>query len=114
MLSYTTSPAYHVEFEKTTRYQAAVFADGHYAQVEGLGITAGARHLELARKFVDFALTEAFQKEIPLTNWMYPVVPATALPDSYKHAPRPRAFSRWTQRPSPPTRSAGSRRGQGR
>jgi thiamine transport system substrate-binding protein len=92
VLSYTTSPAYHVEFEKTTRYQAALFADGHYAQVEGLGITRGARHAELARRFVDFALTEAFQKEIPLTNWMYPVVPATALPDSYKHAPRPSRF----------------------
>lgn len=89
VLSYTTSPAYHVEAEKTTRYQAAVFAEGHYAQVEGLGVVRGARHAELARRFVDFALTEAFQKEIPLTNWMYPVVPATPLPQSYTHAPKP-------------------------
>jgi thiamine transport system substrate-binding protein len=92
VLSYTTSPAYHLENEKTTRYQAAVFAGGHYAQVEGLGITRGARHAELARRFVDFALTEAFQKEIPLTNWMYPVIAATPLPDSFSLAPRPPRF----------------------
>jgi thiamine transport system substrate-binding protein len=89
VLSYTTSPAYHVENEKTMRYQAALFPDGHYQQVEGLGVVRGARHADLARKFVDFALTEAFQKAIPLTNWMYPVTPQVALPDSYKYAPRP-------------------------
>ena len=89
VLSYTTSPAYHVEAEKTTRYQAAMFPEGHYAQVEGLGVVRNARHADLARKFVDFALSEAFQKEIPLTNWMYPVIPATTLPESYKYAPRP-------------------------
>jgi thiamine transport system substrate-binding protein len=92
VLSYTTSPAYHAEYEKTTRYQAALFPEGHYAQVEGLGITRGARHLELARRFVDFALSDEFQREIPLTNWMYPVIPATRLPDSYRHAPQPPRF----------------------
>ncbi len=89
VLSYTTSPAYHVENEKTTRYQAAMFPEGHYAQIEGLGVVAGAKHADLARKFVDFALSEAFQKAIPLTNWMYPVIPTTALPDSYRYAPKP-------------------------
>jgi thiamine transport system substrate-binding protein len=89
VLSYTTSPAYHVEAEKTMRYQAAMFADGHYGQVEGLGVVRGARHADLARKFVEFALSDDFQKEIPLTNWMYPVIQASPLPDSYKYAPQP-------------------------
>ena len=89
VLSYTTSPAYHLENEKTERYRAAIFPEGHYLQVEGVGILKGARHPQLARRFVDFALTEAFQGEIPLTNWMYPVDPAVPLPDSYRLAPKP-------------------------
>ena len=30
VLSYVTSPAYHLEFEKSTRYQVAEFKKGHY------------------------------------------------------------------------------------
>jgi len=89
VLSYTTSPAYHLENEKTERYRAAIFPEGHFMQVEGLGILKGARHLELARRFVDFALTEGFQSAIPLTNWMYPVDSGSRLPDSYRLAPKP-------------------------
>ncbi len=89
VLSYTTSPAYHVESEKTTRYHALLFREGNYLQIEGLGILKGAPHPNLARKFVDFALSEAFQREIPLTNWMYPIDPGVRLPDSYAYAPKP-------------------------
>ena len=45
--------------------------------------------MDLARRFIDFALGETFQSAIPLTNWMYPVDPAIALPDSYRYAPKP-------------------------
>ena len=34
VLSYTTSPAYHMIAERTTRYGAAIFEEGHYMQVE--------------------------------------------------------------------------------
>ena len=34
VLSYTTSPAYHIAVEETDKYKAAPFADGHYMQVE--------------------------------------------------------------------------------
>jgi thiamine transport system substrate-binding protein len=89
VLSYTTSPAYHLEYEQTERYQAAMFPEGHYLQVEGIGLLKGARHPALARAFIDFLLSEAFQRELPLTNWMYPVNPAVKLPDSFRLAPRP-------------------------
>jgi thiamine transport system substrate-binding protein len=89
VLSYTTSPAYHLENEQTERYQAALFPEGHYLQVEGVGLLKGAKHPVLARRFIDFLLTEAFQRELPLTNWMYPVNPKVRLPDSYRLAPRP-------------------------
>jgi len=89
VLSYTTSPAYHVEYENSTRYKALIFKLGHYLQIEGMGILRGCPHPELAQKFIDFILTEPFQMEIPLTNWMYPVNPNTALPESFDHAPQP-------------------------
>jgi thiamine transport system substrate-binding protein len=89
VLSYTTSPAYHVEYEKTTRYRAAIFKEGNYLQIEGMGIVKGAKHLDLARKFIDFIITDDFQSEIPLTNWMYPVNPNVRTPDSFKYAPKP-------------------------
>jgi thiamine transport system substrate-binding protein len=89
VLSYTTSPAYHVEYEQTDRYRALLFEEGNYLQIEGMGILKGAPHPALARKFIDFILTEDFQAEIPLTNWMYPVDPDVATPDSFSFAPRP-------------------------
>jgi len=89
VLSYTTSPAYHVEYENTTRYRAVIFEEGNYLQIEGMGIIKGAKNRLNARKFIDFMLTEDFQKEIPLTNWMYPVNPNVELPDSFRYAPRP-------------------------
>jgi thiamine transport system substrate-binding protein len=89
VLSYTTSPAYHVEYEQTERYQALMFKEGHYLQIEGMGILKGAPHPELARRFIDFILTADFQSEIPLTNWMYPVDPDAATPDSFRFAPKP-------------------------
>jgi len=89
VLSYTTSPAYHVEYEDTTRYRAAIFREGNYLQIEGMGILKGAKNRATAQKFLDFMVTEDFQGEIPLTNWMFPVNPRVKLPDSFKYAPEP-------------------------
>jgi len=89
VLSYTTSPAYHVEYENTKRYRAAIFKEGNYLQIEGMGILKGARNEKLAKKFIDFILTEDFQGEIPLTNWMFPVNQNVKLPASFKYAPKP-------------------------
>jgi thiamine transport system substrate-binding protein len=89
VLSYTTSPAYHVEYENTTRYRAAIFREGNYLQIEGMGILKGAKNRTTAQKFLDFMVTEDFQGEIPLTNWMFPVNPRVKLPDSFRYAPEP-------------------------
>jgi len=90
VLSYTTSPAYHVEYEDSRRYRALIFERGNYRQIEGMAILKGAPNRETGREFIDFILTEEFQKEIPLTNWMYPVNPRVKLPESFKFAPKPR------------------------
>ncbi len=89
VLSYTTSPAYHVEYEHTKRYLAAPFTKGNYMQIEGLGIVKNAPHRKAAELFVQFSLSKDFQKEIPLTNWMYPVSKGVTLPDSFSYAPIP-------------------------
>lgn len=72
VLSYTTSPAYHVIAEKTERYQAAAFAEGHYLQVEVAGITTTGAKNPLAVKFMAFMTSPAVQDVIPETNWMFP------------------------------------------
>ena len=72
VFSYVTSPAYHIEVEKTERYKAAAFKEGHYLQVEVAGAISASPELLLARKFLAFMLTPGFQNEIPATNWMLP------------------------------------------
>lgn len=89
VISYTTSPAYHVQNDKTDRYKALLFPEGLIMQVEGAGIVKGARHAELAKAFIEFMLTPAFQNELPLTQWMYPVNASVKLPASYNAAPKP-------------------------
>jgi thiamine transport system substrate-binding protein len=82
VLSYTTSPGYHLEYEGTGRYRAAIFADGHPVQIELAGLLKAAPHKENAKLFLDFMLSAGFQDAIPLTNWMYPVIDIP-LPASY-------------------------------
>ena len=57
--------------------------------VDIAGIVKGARHADLAKAFIEFMLTPAFQSELPLTQWMYPVNSTVKLPASYAAAPKP-------------------------
>jgi thiamine transport system substrate-binding protein len=52
VLSYTTSPAYHMVVEETDRYRAAEFSEGHYLQIEVAGLLANAPDKDLAREFL--------------------------------------------------------------
>ncbi len=72
VLSYVTSPAYHIDQEKTERYQAASFSEGHYIQIEVAGMTKGSHDKTLSRDFLRFMISPAFQDIIPTTNWMMP------------------------------------------
>lgn len=72
VLSYTTSPAYHMVAENTERYQAASFSEGHYLQIEVAGQTVNGAKNPLAQRFLAFITTPAFQDTIPETNWMFP------------------------------------------
>ncbi|AYD02910.1 thiamine ABC transporter substrate binding subunit [Neorhizobium sp. NCHU2750] len=84
VLSYTTSPAYHMIEEKTDRYQAASFSDGHYIQIEVAGILKNTKNKDLAKSFLTFLLSPTAQDIIPTTNWMMPAAPtSTPLPDAF-------------------------------
>lgn len=90
VLSYTTSPAYHLIAEGDATKAAAPFAEGHYLQVEVAGKLAATDQPELADRFLAFMGSEAFQSVIPATNWMYPAVtPATGLPAGFETLLRP-------------------------
>ena len=85
VLSYTTSPAYHLIAEGDGSKAAARFQEGHYMQIEVAGKLAGSDQPELADAFLRFMLSDAFQKLIPTTNWMYPARrPAEGLPKGYE------------------------------
>ncbi len=84
VLSYTTSPAYHLIAEGDDTKAAALFEEGHYMQIEVAGKLASSTQPELAEQFLAFMLTEGFQAAIPETNWMYPaVIPAAGLPEGF-------------------------------
>jgi thiamine transport system substrate-binding protein len=88
VFSYVTSPAYHMIEEKTERYQAADFSEGHYVQIEVAGMTAKANRA-LAKRFLAFMMSPMFQDVIPTTNWM--------LPAGETSQPLPPAFAKLVQ-----------------
>ncbi|MCV2863150.1 thiamine ABC transporter substrate binding subunit [Defluviimonas sp. WL0075] len=84
VLSYTTSPAYHLIAESDDSKAAMDFSEGHYLQVEVAGKLAGSDQPELADRFLAFMTTDAFQSVIPETNWMYPAkTPEAGLPEGF-------------------------------
>lgn len=90
VMSYVTSPAYHIGVEKETRYKAAAFAEGHYLHVEIAGMTRTSKQPELARRFLAFVLSPAFQDAMPEGNWMMPVrMPKDGLPKSFETVLKP-------------------------
>jgi thiamine transport system substrate-binding protein len=89
VLSYATSPAYHKEYENTERYKALAFPEGHPVQIEGAGVLKTAPRPGNARAFLDFLLSPDCQAELPLTQWMYPVLSGVRLPESFGTALRP-------------------------
>jgi len=87
VLSYTTSPGYHLEYEETECYKAAIFSDGHAMQIEAAGLLKAAKNKGNAKAFLDFMISPDFQNIIPLTNWMYTVIDIP-LPDSFRLNPK--------------------------
>ena len=73
VLSYSTSPFYHQEYENDYKYEALIFEEGHLITEELILVNKDIKNFDLAKSFVDFLLTEDIQKIISSKNIMYPV-----------------------------------------
>ncbi|TQM94653.1 thiamine ABC transporter substrate-binding protein [Roseinatronobacter monicus] len=90
VLSYTTSPAYHIMDEDDDTKAAAIFDEGHYFTAEAAGILAGAAQPELARDFLAYILSDEFQQMIATANWSYPsALPREEWPEVFRDLPLP-------------------------
>lgn len=88
VLSYTTSPAYHLIAEQKSQYRAAAFSEGHGLQIEVAAKLKNSPEPELADAFMAFILSDEFQNVIPTGNWMYPVT-AVPLPAEFSQLVQP-------------------------
>ena len=90
VLSFNTSPAYHIVAEGDATKKAAIFDEGHYAYFELVAKIAGTDQPELADQFMAFVMSDAFQSLIPMTNWSYPAAqPASQWPAAFADLPAP-------------------------
>ncbi len=84
VLSYTTSPAYHMFAEDDQTKKAAIFPEGHYFMVETVGKIAATDQPELADMFMEYVVSEGFQKVIPSANWSLPsALPRAEWPEGW-------------------------------
>lgn len=82
VVSYASSPVAEVYFAdpQPSAAPTSSFVDGCYRQVEFAGVLAGTPRPELARALVDFLVSPLVQQAIPLTMFVYPVLPGAELP----------------------------------
>ena len=85
-VSYATDPAYDACNYNDTSIGAILLNDTAYVQIEGAGIVKGAKHPELAKKFIEFLISEEAQEKLPLNQWMYPVNKNVKLPECFSYA----------------------------
>ncbi|MEJ2062040.1 MAG: thiamine ABC transporter substrate binding subunit [Reinekea sp.] len=92
VLSYTTSPAYHVTWDETDQYQAAEFSEGHYVQIELAAALKTSDNLDQARDFLHFLTTKPAQDVFAGTNWMWPVLADADKPDAFAQVIKPKTL----------------------
>ena len=72
VLSYSTSPFYHQEYEDEYKYKAIEFTDGHLATKEIVYVRPDSEKQKLGKEFVEFMMRDDIQKIIAQMNIMYP------------------------------------------
>ncbi len=87
VVSYGSSPAAEVIFADPPREDAptaSIVGDNAcFRQIEFVGILKGTQQRALAEKFVDFLLGTAFQEDMPLQMFVFPVNSQAKLPDVF-------------------------------
>lgn len=90
VLSYTTSPAYHIVEENKTNIKSATFKEGHYGQIEVAAVLKSSKQQALAQKFLAFMHSQTFANIIPTSNWAYPVVKDIPLHQAFETLHKPK------------------------
>jgi thiamine transport system substrate-binding protein len=95
VVSYASSPPAEVVFSepRIDAPRSGVIGSTCFRQVEFAAVLDGAAHPDSARLLVDEMLTEAWQSELPLSNFVYPARTSVKLPAE---------FDKWAQRPADP------------
>lgn len=83
VLSYLTSPAYHIDQENTERYKAIPIKEGYLKQTEYVAIINNSTKPALAQQWINYMISNSVQKEIPTTQWMWPIDATVSLPAAY-------------------------------
>jgi len=85
VVSYASSPPAEVLFADvpTDVAPTGVILDTCYRQIEYVGILASTKQPDEARQLVDFLLSPAFQADVPLTMFVFPVRSDVALPEVF-------------------------------
>lgn len=93
VLSYASSPPAEVIFADPPLADDAaaptsVMIDSCFRQIEFAGVLRGSANVVAARQLVDYLVSEAFQRVLPESLFVYPANSATALPESFvRHSP---------------------------
>jgi thiamine transport system substrate-binding protein len=86
VLSYSSSPAYEVRDNGES--QTASILNDCYRQTEYAGVLAGAKNAKGAAALVNFMQSQDFQKALPESMYVYPMVRGLKLPSEWeKFAP---------------------------
>ena len=72
VLSYSTSPFYHQEYEDEYKYKAIEFTNGHLVTKEIVYVRPDSEKQKLGKEFVEFMMRDDIQKIIAQMNIMYP------------------------------------------
>jgi len=95
VVSYATSPPAEVvnADSQPDEPPTGALLDTCFRQIEFVGILKGTTHEKAAKQFVDFMLSDRFQRDMPLQMYVFPARDGTKLPPAFvkyaKVAPRP-------------------------
>ncbi len=91
VVSYASSPPADVVYADPPKETPAigVVLSSCFRQVEFVGVLRGAEHPVQAQRLVDFMLSERFQRDVPLSMFVYPVRRGTPLPAVFAKFGRP-------------------------
>jgi thiamine transport system substrate-binding protein len=87
VVSYGSSPPFEVIFAEEPIDEpptgAVVAAGSCFRQIEFVGILKGTKNRSLAEKWIDFMLSPAFQEDVPLQMFVFPVNPDAVLDPTF-------------------------------